>query len=117
LPKDIKKWVHQYADEINKNQNVDVLDKYIVKDYIWHLPGKTIIGLENLKKDFVSSMPYQLIPEDIAVDGNIVVVRWSFVRTNPKTGEVTKTSGMTIDYLKDGMFAEGWEVGSDKPWV
>ena len=116
LPKDIKKWVHQYADELNKTQDVKVLDKYLVKDYIWHLPGGTKLGLDAVKKDFASSMPYQLVPEDVAVDVNKVVIRWSFIRTDPKTGAVRKSSGVTFDIIRDGMFAEGWEVGSDKPW-
>jgi hypothetical protein len=116
LPKDIKKWVHQYADELNKTQDVNILEKYIAKDYIWHLAGNKVIGLEGVKKDFASSMPYQLVVEDVAVDGNTVVVRWSFVRTDPKTGVVRRSSGFTYDILRDGLFAEGWEIGSDKPW-
>jgi hypothetical protein len=116
MTEDVRVWVHRYADDFNKTQDVDVLDKYIAKDYLWHLPGKNIVGLEALKKEFKIGMPKQLVPEDIAVDGNIVVIRWSFVRTNSKTGEVRKTSGITFDYVKDGRFAEGWEVGSGEPW-
>ena len=111
----VRAWINSYAEELNKTQNVDMLDKYIAQDYIWHLPGKNIIGLENLKKEFANSMPYQLVPEDVAFDGNIVVIRWGFIRTNRVTCEIRKTSGITFDILKGGLFAEGWEVGSDKP--
>jgi hypothetical protein len=117
LSEAIREWIHRYADELNKTQNVDVLDKYIASNYIWHLPGKNILGLENLKKEFANSMPYQLVPEDVAADGNIVVIRWSFVRTNRVTGEICKTCGFTFDIVRDGLFVEGWEIGSDKPWV
>ena len=100
-----------------RRARVNVLDKYLSKDYVWHLPGRNIIGLEDVKKEFGSGWPKQLVPDDVAVDGNIVVIRWSFVRNNPKTGEVRNTSGITFDFVGDGMFAEGWEVGSDKPWL
>jgi len=117
MSENVRAWVQRYADEFNKTQNVNVLDKYLTQDYVWHLPGRNITGLEEVKKEFGGSWHKQLIPEDIAVDGNIVVIRWSFVRTNPETREVRRTSGITFDYVRGGLFAEGWEVGSDKPWL
>lgn len=47
----------------------------------------------------------------------VVAIRWSFIKTDAETGEVRRFSSINFDYLRGGKFAEGWEVGSDKPWI
>jgi len=97
------------------------MSEIISEDYIWHFPGRDIIGWNNMKKSFerlFKGFPdIQLIPEDIISDGEKVIVRWiikgthrgEFLGVKPTHRSVTYSS-ISIDQVLDNKFIEGWEI-------
>ena len=74
-----KALVYRWADVISTRRSVDVIDEYIFMDYIWHLAGEDIQGIDNVKESFKQSFlqlpDFRLIAEDVVAKGDKVVVR------------------------------------------
>ena len=113
----VKRWV----TAINETRSVDVFGDYLATDYIWHLPANDVCGLVNVKKEFADafsrSNDFHLRADDIIVGSGKVVVRWTISGMSKTSGEKWTNSSITIDRFGGGKFLEGWEIGSDKPWV
>jgi hypothetical protein len=113
--------VNRWLTAINETKSVDVFGDYLATDYIWHLPSNDVYGLENVKKGFADafsrSNDFHLRADDIIVAGGKVVVRWTISGTFKTSGKKWINSSITIDRFSGGKFLEGWEIGSDKPWV
>jgi len=106
-----KALVYRWADVISTRKSVDVIDEYIFTDYIWHLAGEDIRGIEKVKESFKQSFSncpdFRLIAEDVVAKGDKVVVRWSMQGTNKETGKKYLGVGITIDRIANGRFVEG----------
>ena len=111
----VKRWV----EHCNSTQSVEGMEDYLTTDYKWHLNGRNVYGLDAVKQAFKSLLAEQeltQIAEDIVAQGDKVVVRWSYINKRHSSGETWRSSGVTIDIVRDGMFAEGWEISSEKAW-
>lgn len=113
--------VQRWVEEINSSRSPDVIDKYLSLDYVWHLPGENIRGAEAVKASFArmfSNYPdFNLTAEDVIVEGNTVVVRWTIRGTHKETGKQMMQASISIDRIANGKFLEGWEVVADTSWV
>jgi len=111
----VKRWV----EHCNSTQSTEGMENYLTEDYKWHLDGQNIYGLEAVKqafKNLLSEQELTQIVEDVIVSGDKVVVRWSYIHKRRSSSETWRSSGVTIDVVRDGKFAEGWELSSDKSW-
>jgi steroid delta-isomerase-like uncharacterized protein len=115
-----KKLVQDWADAI-ANHDFNKMGELMAKDYVWHFPGRDVIGLENVKASFArlyKGFPdIKLIPEDIISDGKKVVIRWNIEGTHrgeylgmKPTNKVISYPSISIDRVEDGKFVEGWEI-------
>ena len=113
--------VNRWITVINENRNADLFNDYLAKDYILHLPGKNVFGLDSVIKVFANAFSdapdSKLKAENIIVAEGKVVVRWAITGTDKTTGEKWSSSSITIDRFGDSKFIEGWEIGSDLPFV
>jgi len=120
IKKKHKEIVQRWGQSVS-NQDFNKMSEIISEDYIWHFPGRDIIGWNNMKKSFerlFKGFPdIQLIPEDIISDGEKVIVRWiikgthrgEFLGVKPTHRSVTYSS-ISIDQVLDNKFIEGWEI-------
>jgi ketosteroid isomerase-like protein len=111
----LRKWV-----ETTNNQDADSLGELLTDDYIWHQPGKNIVGIKDTKevwKCVFEGSRLTIMVEDSIVSGDKTATRWTAESMDNHTGVVKRFADITIDRIEDGKFAETWEVGSDKPWV
>ena len=109
-----KELVSNYFNELGKTKSDDLavfLEKFISLDYILHLPGEEIRGMEGLVDHYASSM--QTFPNfeqpiyDIIVDGNKVAFRGEFIATQPN-GNVIKTTFAGFWKIQNGKIVEWW---------
>jgi steroid delta-isomerase-like uncharacterized protein len=100
--------------------NVDVIDELMAEDIVNKdpsLPPEIPPGREGIKilaQGYANAFPdmnYQI--EDQIAEGDKVVTVWSASGTHqgellgiPPTGKQTKTSGITVDRIKDGKIVE-----------
>jgi predicted SnoaL-like aldol condensation-catalyzing enzyme len=113
--------IYRWAEEINKRRSVDVIDDFIFADYIWHLPGLDIRGIEKIKESFGQSFAnypdFHLTAEDVVAKGDKVVARWTWQGTNKETGKKEVSANITIDRIANGKFVEGWELEAENGWA
>ena len=69
-----------------------------------------------MKKWFESSIPTMIV-EDSFSSGDNTATRWTIRVRSRASGVKTVIAGTSIDRVRNGKFAETWDVGSDKPWV
>ena len=109
----VEKWVNA----INTGKGASAVAELIAPDYVWHLPGGNVTGRDSIQRifaDMFAKCPkLKTTAEQVLVDGEYVVVRW----TESCSPNVPTTSDITIDRVGHGLFLEGWEVDSDKPWM
>lgn len=112
--------VQSWAEAVN-NQDFDRMEELMAEDYVWHFPGREVIGLDNVMASF--SRLYKAFPdmklsaEDIINMSEKVVVRWDIKGTHrgeylgcKPTNKFIHYSSISIDKVVDGKFAEGWEI-------
>ncbi len=115
-----KELVQGWAEAV-KHQDFDKMDELMDEDYVWHFPGRDVIGRDKVKASFIhlyKGFPdIQLIPEDIISKGEKVVVRWNIKGTHrgeylgiKPTNELICYPSISIDTVVDGKFTEGWEI-------
>jgi steroid delta-isomerase-like uncharacterized protein len=115
------KVVRSYYEEVLNNGRIDLIDELAVPGYEEHdpLPGQGT-GRDGLR-DRVTMLRVALSPrftlEDVIVDGDKVVVRWTNDGTHiadflgiPATGKSFSVAGIDIHRLEDGQLAEHWHV-------
>jgi NADPH-dependent curcumin reductase CurA len=51
--------VNRWAEHCNSIQNVDGMEKYLTADYKWHVNGRNVNGLENVKQVFKNLLSEQ----------------------------------------------------------
>jgi ketosteroid isomerase-like protein len=117
----IRNLVQRWVTEINTKQSTNVLDEFLAHDYVWHLPGEDIVGVEAVKEVFAqvfaANDSFHLTAEDVVIGGNTVVIRWTATGVRRESGERWQTAGISIDRVNSTQFLEGWEISSANPWV
>lgn len=117
----IRDLVQRWVEEINTRQSTNVLEEFLAHDYVWHLPGKDVVGIEAVKEAFArmfaANDSFHLTAEDVVIGGNTVVIRWTETGVRRETGERWQTASISIDRVSSTQFLEGWEISSGNPWV
>lgn len=98
-----------------------VMDEAFTADYVWHLVGiqDPICGpadAEQVLRGFMEITPgcwWTL--DDVVVTGDKAATRLTAHRTDPETGKAQRMTELMIHHLRDGKFAEDWDVVS--PWL
>ena len=115
----VKTILQRWVEAIN-NQDVDLLGELLTKDYVWHRRGEKVLDIEATKKImknwFETSIPTMMV-EDSFNSGDKTATRWTIRVKSRASGVETVVAGTSIDRIRDGKFAETWDVGSDKPWL
>jgi len=92
------------------------VDELFTADYVWHLPGlrdpvRGPDGFKQTVRSGVESSPgYRATIEDILVMGNKGAARLMERRTDPATGKAQHHTLIMINHLRDGKFAEDWQL-------
>ena len=112
----------QGLDAIWSRGEIDLVDRYFESDYILHSPGqKDLHGRAAVREWVVNGRrafpDIQLKVEDVAREGDKLVVRYSWHGTNtgpirtstgeiPPTGKRAAKSGVSFFYPRNGKIAE-----------
>lgn len=118
-----KALIRNAVEEIPNQGNLDVVDEFFAKDYVYH-PDPKIRGAEGINQHVAAlraSFPdFHLSLEDMIAEGDKVVSRWTGGGTHtgefmgvPPSGKLIKVTGILISRIVDGMIVEEWER-SDK---
>lgn len=94
-------------------------DKYMSADYKSHnaMPGyEGVEGAKKMAKEIIAGYPdMNTTPEDIRVDGDILMARTRMVGTNtgpsmgmPATNQKMDVIGLEMTRWQNGKFVEGW---------
>jgi steroid delta-isomerase-like uncharacterized protein len=125
--KEIKALVRRFFEEYNKGKTATmaVIDELCAANFVWHpSTGEEIRGLEDFKQN--TNEVYSAFPDlhfaidDMVVEGERVVVRWTFTGTHkgefmgiPPTNKKITAWGIEIYRVVDGKFVESWERFDD----
>jgi steroid delta-isomerase-like uncharacterized protein len=115
-----KRIARRVAEEGFSKGNVDVIDELVAEDIVNKdpsVPPEIPPGREGIKilaQGYVNAFPDMNFKiEDQIAEGDQVVSVWSASGTHqgelmgiPATGKQTRTSGITIDRIKDGKIVE-----------
>ncbi len=131
LPEEMKELERAYYEECNKGRDaaIDMLNGMFASDVVWHsASGQDVKGLDNLRQSFTRA--YKAFPdthytvEDIIVEGDKSVTRFTFSGTYQGESEGTKSSnmqvktwGIRISLIINGKFAEVWERYDTLGWM
>ena len=113
--------VRRYYLEVFNQKKESLLDELAVPDYVEHNPfpghGQGIAGLYQRVGMLQSAFRANFTIEDMIVEGDKVVVRWTNQVVHqgtffgiPATGKSATVSGIDIHRLRDGKMAEHWDV-------
>lgn len=109
----------QYLDVWN-TKDLNQFDDYANHDVVHHWgQGVDTIGLEDLKAStdafFVAFPDVEMTFDDVIVEGNMVVIRWTLTgtQTGPffgiePTGNAAEWTGINIYRIECGKVAESW---------
>lgn len=113
--------VKQVFEAIN-HRELDRLDHLTTDDYVWHGPGKDLVGVHAAKRNiamYVEAFPdLELSIVELIAEEDRVVAKWRGEGTNtgelagmPPTGNRSIVNGILIcRFAEDGRIAEEWEV-------
>jgi predicted ester cyclase len=98
-----------------------VMDEAFTADYVWHLdgildPDRSPADAEQILRGFMEMTPggwWTL--DDVVVAGDKAATRLTAHRSDPETGKSQRMTELMFHHLKDGKFAEDWDVVS--PWI
>ena len=98
-----------------------VMDETFTADYVWHLVGiqdpvRSPADAEQILRGFMEITPggwWTL--DDVVVAGDKAATRLTAHRNDPETGKPQRMTELMFHHLKDGKFAEDWDVVS--PWI
>jgi steroid delta-isomerase-like uncharacterized protein len=112
---------NRYADEFWNTRNWAVLDEIFASAHTYHdaVLGELPRGPEGARQRaniYVTAIPdARLTGEQWAVDGDVVVLRWTFSGTHtgellgmPPTGRPVTTTGMCMFRFEGDKIAETW---------
>jgi steroid delta-isomerase-like uncharacterized protein len=123
----LKQRVIDFTEEIWHKGNLDALDQYLASDYVRHTNpggsegGRDVVGLEDTLRSiatFRAVFPdIHFANDDILVDGDKVVARWTCTGTHrgpfrgiAPTGKRISFIGINIFRLRDRKIVERWAV-------
>jgi len=121
--KEIKALERRFIKEWNKGKAaaMTVIDELCATNIVYHGgSGEEIHGIKDFKKsmsEFYRSFPdSHFIIDDMVVEGDKVVVRWTMTGTHkgefggiPPTNKKMTIWGIYIDRIAGGKFVETWE--------
>ena len=105
---------------LNKH-NLSVMDELVDPNYVWHMPGGDLKGVDMLKQaatQLAAAFPdHHLKLEDIIAEGDKVVTRWTVTGTHTgaeymgiaPSGKSFTMSIITIARFEGGKVVEEWE--------
>ena len=125
--KESKALMRHLFEEMNKGKAAAmvVIDELCAANFVWHpSTGEEIHGLKDFKQN--TNEVYNTFPDlhftidDMVVEGDRVVVRWTFNGTHkgefmgvPPTNKKITAWGIEIYRVVDGKFVESWERFDD----
>ena len=117
---DEKARIRRFYDEVWNQGNLAAVDELTAPDFVEHNPQPGIPpdreGLKQLVTVYRTAFPdTQFTVEDLIVEGDKAVVRWTARGTHqqelmgiPPTGKQATVTGIDIYGIKNGMTAEHW---------
>jgi steroid delta-isomerase-like uncharacterized protein len=111
----------RFFEELHDLGDLAVAEEIVAPDAVFHIPGGELIGPEGiggLVTLLRSAFPDATFPmEDVAVDGDTVVVRWTMRGTSqgefqgiPPTGEPVELRGVAFLTIENGQIVEDWVI-------
>lgn len=127
MSEDLKQRIIEYGEEIFHKGNLDAIKDFIAPDYVRHTSpggregGRDVQGPEDARKSiaaFRAAFPdCHFANDDMLVDGDKVVVRWTCTGTHrgefrgiAPTGKRVTFIGINIYRLRDNKIIERWAV-------
>lgn len=111
----------RYAEEVWNGGRMELIDELFTADHVYHdaiLPDlpRGPEGVRRRVQTYMDAVPdARVTPEDWMVDGDRVLMRWSWGGTNtgellgmPPTGRTAHTTGMHLCRCRDGRICETW---------
>jgi steroid delta-isomerase-like uncharacterized protein len=126
-PQEMRELIESWGEEIFHKGNLDKLEDFLTPDYVRHTNpggregGRDIVGVEDTRRSiaaFRGAFPdVHFATDDMLVDGDKVVVRWTCTGTHrgpfrgiPPTGKHVRFIGINIYRLRAGKIVERWAV-------
>lgn len=121
--KEVEDLYHRLIEEVVNEGNLDVVDEIVSSDFVMHVAGdpepvRGPTGLEEHLTPWHTAFPDLHIDiDDVLIDGNQVVGRWTLTGTHenefmgiePSDARIS-ISGVEIDWVEDGEIVELWEI-------
>lgn len=113
----------RYFDEVANAGNLELADEFFAPDYLHHDPAnpdpRPMVGPQAVRDHLTSlkgafpDLVFEI--DDMASDGDQIIVRWTARGTNtgdyfgmPATGKPIEITGMNTWRTRDGKAIEGW---------
>jgi steroid delta-isomerase-like uncharacterized protein len=113
----------RYFDEVANAGDLELADEFFAPDYLHHDPAnpdpRPMVGPQAVRDHLTSlkgafpDLVFEI--EDMASDGDQIIVRWTARGTNtgdyfgmPATGKPIEITGMNTWRTRDGKAIEGW---------
>lgn len=120
---ELKTRLERFAQEAWHQGNLAVVDELMAAGFVFHDPVNPIHGPEAFKQ-YVAGVrlafpDLQFTVDDIIVEGNRAVARWTFRGTHtgqspsfgiPPTDKQVSFSGVSIYHIVDGKIVEEWST-------
>jgi steroid delta-isomerase-like uncharacterized protein len=111
----------RYYEAVLNGRDLSILDLIAVPAYVEHDPlpgqGDGVEGLKGRATMLLDAFDPHFTIEDVVMDGDKVVVRWTQTGTHvgeflgiPPTGRTFRIAGIDIHRLEDSRLAEHWHV-------
>ena len=124
MSEELKGVVRRFAEEIWHKGNLDAIDEFIAPNYVRHTSqyrerGREVQGPEGARQSIAAmraAFPdVHFTEDDILVDGDKVVLRWTFHGTHrgeflgvAPTGKHVTFTGINIYRIAHGKIVERW---------
>lgn len=115
--------VRRFTDQVWNQHNLSTVEDLVADDAVMHdlTRDEEYVGPENVKnfaRLYIAALPDATVEiDDILVDGDTVVTRWTMTGTHqgdlfgvPATGNAISVPGITIDTVDDGEIVEQWTL-------
>jgi steroid delta-isomerase-like uncharacterized protein len=120
-PQEMRDIAERFTDKAWNGGDLDVIDELFSEDYVGHdapnpEPVHGTEGMKNFLRMYHAAFSDANINlDDVLVDGDKVVTRWTGTGTHdgdlfgiPPTGTSVKFTGIRIFRVADGKIVEGW---------